>query len=260
MPESERNWPSLGESVSAPGDEQHLLWTGGWDSTFQLLRLLILDRHRVAPFYLIDARRDSLRHELRAIARIRERITREHPDTKELIQPMRFYALEDIPPDPEITEAYLLLSEDNHVGFQYEWLARFCKHNGIADMQLCIDAGESRAFRRLKDLVTEVDARSRQVYRIDPEHATKPEYVVFRFFTLPVFSLSKLDMLASAQDHGWHDIMRMTWFCHYPVGDAMPCGQCFPCISVLEEGLGWRIPLYRRIVTALPRAIRRMRR
>ena len=31
-----------------------LLWTGGWDSTFRLLQLLLLYEKKVQPYYIID--------------------------------------------------------------------------------------------------------------------------------------------------------------------------------------------------------------
>ena len=48
-----------------------LLWTGGWDSTFQLLQLLIIHRRRVTPFYLLDEERRSTGVEIRTIKRIK---------------------------------------------------------------------------------------------------------------------------------------------------------------------------------------------
>lgn len=44
-----------------------MLWTGGWDSTFQLLQLLFVQKRRVAPFYLIDEPRQSTGMELLAM-------------------------------------------------------------------------------------------------------------------------------------------------------------------------------------------------
>ena len=44
-----------------------ILWTGGWDSTFQLLRLLFLDKQPVEPYYLIDEERPSTGIELLAL-------------------------------------------------------------------------------------------------------------------------------------------------------------------------------------------------
>lgn len=51
-----------------------ILWTGGWDSTFQLLRLLFLDKQPVEPYYLIDEERPSTGIELLTMKRIRQSI------------------------------------------------------------------------------------------------------------------------------------------------------------------------------------------
>ena len=42
-----------------PKGNVNILWTGGWDSTFQLLSLLLLHGRKVTPYYLIDAERLS---------------------------------------------------------------------------------------------------------------------------------------------------------------------------------------------------------
>lgn len=245
----------MGNSLSIPATDHHLLWTGGWDSTFQLLRLLTIYRERVTPFYLIDAERSSTGLELRAMKRVKDRLSGEYPHTRELLQPTRYFGVDDIAPDPEITEAFVSTSNKTHIGAQYEWLARFCKQNALTDMQLCIDAGSSKAYHRIKPFVTQVETPSHKTHRIDPKHAMTPEYELFRFYSLPVFGLTKLDMLSIAEEQGWNGIMEMTWFCHHPRGDMKPCGRCFPCISVIEEGLGWRIPVSSRIAYALDRDI-----
>ena len=52
----------------------HLLWTGGWDSTFRLLQLLLQQRVPVVPHYLVDDTRPSAQTELRTMACIRDRL------------------------------------------------------------------------------------------------------------------------------------------------------------------------------------------
>ncbi len=245
----------MGNRLSTPAPDHHLLWTGGWDSTFQLLRLLIRDREPVTPFYLIDAERSSTGLELRAVKRIKDRLSGEYPHTRELLQPTRYFGADDIAPDREITEAFVSTCNKTHIGFQYEWLARFCKQHALTDMQLCIDAGTSKAYHRIKPFVTQVKTPSRETYRVDPKHAMTPEYQLFRFYTLPVFGLTKLDMVAIAEEQGWDGIMTMTWFCHHPRGDMKPCGRCVACASVIEEGLGWRIPVSSRVAYALDRQV-----
>jgi hypothetical protein len=48
----------------------NLLWTGGWDSTFQLLQLLFIHRRRVTPYYLVDEESPSLSIEIRTRKRV----------------------------------------------------------------------------------------------------------------------------------------------------------------------------------------------
>lgn len=245
----------MASQLSAPAPDHHLLWTGGWDSTFQLLRLLTCRREPVTPFYLIDAERASTGLELRAMKRIKHRLSGEYPLTRELLQPTRYFGVDDIAPDREITEAFVSTCNNTHIGFQYEWLARFCKQHALTDMQLCIDAGTSRAYHRIEPFVIQVETASQRTYRIDPKHAMTPEYRLFRFYTLPVFGLTKPDMVAIADEQGWNGIMAMTWFCHYPRGDMKPCGRCVACASVIEEGLGWRIPFRSRIAYVFHRQV-----
>jgi len=46
---------------SGDGPVVNLLWTGGWDSTFRLLQLILDTRATIQPVYVIDtARRSSL--------------------------------------------------------------------------------------------------------------------------------------------------------------------------------------------------------
>ena len=51
-----------------------LLWTGGWDSTYRLLYLLLVDGTAVQPIYLVEYQRKSALHEVASMARIRERL------------------------------------------------------------------------------------------------------------------------------------------------------------------------------------------
>ena len=58
-------------AVTAEPGHVRLLWTGGWDSTFQLLRLLLVQGRHVTPYYLMRDRRPSVPFELETMTRIR---------------------------------------------------------------------------------------------------------------------------------------------------------------------------------------------
>jgi len=54
-----------------------LLWTGGWDSSYRLLSLLLDLRLPVQPIYLYDDKRVSAPVEVQTMQRLRERLAEE---------------------------------------------------------------------------------------------------------------------------------------------------------------------------------------
>jgi hypothetical protein len=234
----------------------NLLWTGGWDSTFQLLQLLIIHQRPVTPFYLMyeGANRRSTGEEIRAMKRIKEHLLKEYPHTQKLLQPTQYSTVANISPDSEITKALELIRKKYQIGTQYDWLARFCKENGLADMQLCLHR-DDKARLVIEKIVRESTSGSQIVFRVDPKFEEMNEYVIFRYFSFPIFQLSKLQMSSFAKKQGWDKIMRMTWFCHKPTNKMKPCGKCGPCNYAIEEGLGLRIPLSSQTPRSLARII-----
>ena len=231
-----------------------LLWTGGWDSTFQLLRLLLLECAEVTPYYLIDEDRCSTGVELRVIKRIKNRLAELWPATRELLQPMQFFSVSDVPQSPQITAAFKGILQRRFLGTQYEWLARFCESHAIERIQLCVHR-DDKAHAAIENLVACADPRFPGEYELKPEFGGTDEHTVFRYFSLPLFDLTKTEMQAMAERNGWWEIMQMTWFCHRPTPKGQPCGLCNPCRYAIEEGLGWRIPLSRRLAGEMSREV-----
>jgi hypothetical protein len=223
----------------------HLLWTGGWDSTFQLLLLLLIHRQEVIPIYLIDAERRSTGMEIRTMKRIKDLILSEYPNTSELFKPTRFYSMADIAPDMEISDAFQAVLDKNFLGSQYEWLPRFCKEKKISDLQLCIHLDDKAHFV-IEQLVSEKTDEQQSFFYVDRKYKNLPEYTIFSYFSFPLFNLSKKGMAGIAHKQKWERIMDMTWFCHNPTRKLKPCGVCNPCLYTIEEGLGYRISIGRR--------------
>lgn len=224
----------------------NLLWTGGWDSTYQLLRLLLIQRRRVTPFYLIDADRRSTGMELRTMKRIKASLLNEHPSTSNLLLPTRHFAVGDVSPDPKITRAFQSIRRDKYIGSQYDWLARYCKQAQISNMQLCIHR-QDKAHAAIQQVVTKHNDHSEAVFRVDPSFAGTSEFTVFGYFQFPNFMISKRQMAAEIDEKDWNGVMYSTWFCHHPTAGLKPCGRCNPCRTTIEGGLGGRIPLGSRI-------------
>lgn len=220
----------------------NLLWTGGWDSTFQLLRLLLEQGRHVTPYYLVDATRPSTAVERATMQRIVDHIAAAFPEAAARLRPTRTFEVARLQPDEAMARAYRTVRRETSIGQQYEWLSRFCQQNGIDEMQLCIHR-DDKAHRAIEPFATGI----RQVdgfttYRVDPQFNDRPEYLVFGRFSFPLLEFTKLEMAAHAEQRGWTPLMAMTWFCHRPRRDLQPCGQCNPCRYTIEEGLGWRVP------------------
>ncbi|MFP4181588.1 MAG: hypothetical protein ACLFTX_03215 [Thiohalospira sp.] len=115
-----------------------LLWTGGWDSTFQLLDLLLRQGVVVTPWYVIDAERRSTGVELDTMRRIREELARRFPEARTRLRPQRFRAVEDIAPEPSLSADWQRVAGKFRIGGQYDWLARLCRQEGLEGLQLSI--------------------------------------------------------------------------------------------------------------------------
>ncbi|MDI9431298.1 MAG: 7-cyano-7-deazaguanine synthase [Planctomycetota bacterium] len=241
--------------VLSDSQNVNLLWTGGWDSTFQLLQLLLIHRRRVTPLYLIDAERRSTGVELLTMKRIKDHLWNEHPHTRELLQPTRYGAVEDVSPDSEITNAYQSIRKRKHIGSQYDWLARFCKENGLADVQIGITCCSHPGHFTIGQFLLERPDGAQTTFSMDPRFKETNEYVLFHRFSFPLTKLDKKQMAALAEERGWEKIMSMTWFCHKPTQKGKPCGKCTPCIQLIRDGLGWRIPAKSRLVSLFHRYI-----
>jgi hypothetical protein len=242
-------------AVEAPNaSPAYLLWTSGWDSTFQLLRLLLVHRRPVVPVYLVDERRPSLPVELRTMARIRERLAALHPHTRELMLPTQSAHVSDIVPDAEVTAAFARLNSRCRIGTQYEWLARFCRQQGLHDVEIGFERERYGAGGLLLDLVVEDPSPGGYpVHRLPSTLHDEDVVTIFGAYVFPLFDITKQEMAQEVDARGWRPIMLETWFCHRPVRDR-PCARCHPCLNVIEAGLGWRIPAPRRVLGALHRS------
>lgn len=126
-------------------EPERILWTGGWDSTFQLLRLVFLERRSVEPYYLINEDRASTGTELLTMKRIRQSIIEVDESAAMLIRPTKYFSVSKIPDHPEITRAYEAIKDVRFIGSQYDWLARCCKLQRITRLQLCIHEDDKAA-------------------------------------------------------------------------------------------------------------------
>ena len=226
----------------------NILWTGGWDSSFQLIKSVIHGTADIQPIYIVDENRQSTAMELLTMKRIKQALRADFPARAGSLLPVRFCAVSDLQSNQRITSAYTRMHKRTRIGVQYDWLARFCDQCGVSDLQLCIHS-DDKAHAALQDLVE--DGRERlNDYRVSEKHVGTDEYELFKYFSFPIFDMTKREMQENAQELGFSSIMNLTWFCHAPK-DGRPCGKCLPCRFTIDEGLGWRVSYFRRLHGAL---------
>ena len=228
-----------------------LFWTGGFDSTFRLLALLLDHRLPVQPSYLYDEHRASAPIEVATMARIRATLAATHPQTRDLLLPTRTEPLPAHTPDDDIQRAFDALLRDHRIGDQYAFLSRWCRQRGLRDVELSCEWGPRGTPHALEPYMT--PAASPQGLPTFRLHRDAPEDFqrVFGVFTFPLIGMTKLEEAQIATLRGWNDILGETWFCHHPTRKQRPCGFCNPCQYALEEGFGARIPPSRRALSQL---------
>lgn len=218
----------------------HLLWTGGWDSTFRLLELTLVHRVEVQPLYLVDHERRSTEIEREVMETIRVSLAQLDPDAPARIRPSRFVDRKTVPANLALSKMWAQLG----IGSQYNWLARFAEHEGLDGLELGAVKGGGNMYRLLWPYVQKTSAVAGPTYRV---HATPvhPNLALFSRFSLPILHLTKPEMKRLAKERGWMPVMEHTWFCFNPKG-GKPCGSCAPCMVAVKSGMAWRIPWHRR--------------
>ena len=225
----------------------NLFWTGGWDSTFRLIRLVFVNKKTVHPYYIIDPGRNSTSLEIKAMTNIKKALIKKRPEIEDLILPTIFKELNQIQPNQTITESYKLLTVKESIGIQYDWLARFCADEGINNMEICNETAvfdeDNRTRKLLGDDLDKFETEYGVYYKLNENAKGKDIYLIYGNFNFPVFDFTKQDMFEYGKKFGFDDVMKLTWFCHTPTKKNNPCGKCHPCEAVYREGLKWRLPL-----------------
>jgi len=202
-------------------DVNNLFWTGGWDSTFRLLQIVLDEKRKVQPYYVIRPQ-ECTGKEIDTIINIRRELGRDFPESKTLLLPVQYIDESGIQKDKAISNEHENISEQRHIASQYEKLARFCKQIGVKNMELSVLSSETFGYFRSNT-------------------------TIFQYFECPLLGLTKSEMAEIADSNGWTKYMDMTWFCRRPKKNR-PCGFCGPCTDVVIAGMGRRLPLRARVL------------
>jgi len=226
----------------------NLLWTGGWDSTYRLLVLLLIEKKNVQTYYIIDPNRKSVAYEMKAMQKIKRLLRENYPEGRELLLPTKFYELNDIEPNDNITNAFKrLLKRYPTLGTQNEWLARMTNQFKIRNLEMGLQKSTGNNFSAIKNLIKQSDSKGQTLVKITDNLKGTDEYFVFGNFSFPLFNITKSGMLKNATDWGFIEISENTWYCHQPLSNGKPCGVCVPCTAIVRDKMLFRMPMYSRI-------------
>lgn len=220
----------------------NIFWTGGWDSTFRVLQLIIVKKKSVRPHYILDPKRKSALMELSAIKAIRSAVFARYPYTRDLLGDLIVEDLNNIGKDKKLLNSFVEIAKRYNIGWQYSWLASYCIDNGIEDMEISTQKpGENHDYIIKKVELIEEFNDSFFIYKNKKDETGMDS--LFHLYRFPILEYTKLDMQAEATMHNFGDILELSWFCHAPKLNNKPCGTCTPCILVMEQGLRRRVSL-----------------
>lgn len=229
------------EGFQSRDEPVYVFWTGGYDSTFRLAQLVIVEKRVVQPVYISDNNLDNKenkntkRHnhiqEYNAMDQIKENIFKAFPFTKSLILPT--IDIKNVNIDEDI--------EDNMKKLHKQKKVRrpVCQYGGMAqvtrdldkDIEICVEnATGSMMNRTIKDqLICNKNDCNYYDKKIKKELIKKNNPLkIFRRFVFSTIHLTKKDMHNISKKHKFDFILKDTWSCWYP-RNGKPCGRCIMC-------------------------------
>ena len=225
-------------------DAVNLFWTGGWDSTFQLLHFLLVNQRPVQPYYILDDERQSTGIEIYCRSKILQSINHNYPKAFPLIYPTIYINKELIENDQTISSSWNKIYLDHHIGTQYDWLPRFCKQNCITNMQIGLFKSDKlEAPSKFYNYHMKYFAlRNENQENFITHHLMKEYHTLFRYFEGSLLQTTKQEMYQFAHHNNWLDTLNLTNFCYRPSVKIKACGICSPCTQAIDNSMGWRIP------------------
>ncbi len=209
--------------------------------------------------YYISANRISEPQERKAMVETVDYINANEAKKCELLSLIVIH-IDEYPQDQQILDAFNRLRKEEVVGIQFEWFARFAKHEGIK-LELGMErnvGGVSKAlFAKFgtiieRSLALEGGAGTIDYCELDASQSSGDLITIYGHFRfgLPLFKMSKLETLEAYKTLGYEEVVPMTWFCAQPV-NGKPCGLCHPCASVMKADMAFRLPRRAKIMYKL---------
>jgi 7-cyano-7-deazaguanine synthase len=99
-----------------------VLWTGGWDSSFRIMHLLLVQQRPVQPIYVLNVNRRGTMLELRTMERMRDGLLARLDDPSRL-KSTTVVVGRQFPPRRELSQLRESILKKARIGSQYVMLA-----------------------------------------------------------------------------------------------------------------------------------------
>ena len=207
-----------------------VFWTGGYDSTFCVLKALLVDNREVVPVYLsgnIDNKKfKKARHnkpqEFETMKKIRMMIHKQFPEKSHNLKPL--VNLEHVPLSNTVDKSMKTLYH------KYDVFTRpFNQYGSLAQASLNLGAPVDLGYHwEDSNNSTKLYKTLHKIVKNGKIKSDMQEYKIFKNLRFPIINFSKEDMLQYGNDHNFGNILHHTWSCWHPK-NGKPCGKCAMC-------------------------------
>ena len=239
--------PNMNYNVHNEKDVHYLFLTGGYDSTFRLCQLLLVEDKPVRPIYLMCGNVDDSDDWLTMVSRknVSTEITTMKDIRTELLQNNTHLANKLLPTfyvvsikkNLETTAKFKRLhkylkyfSRDIN---QYERMARFSK-----EFKFPIEVGLENCGTGLDEATKGKRVGQGSSCQLMNNLPLKyQDLEIFRDFRFPICHLTKEEMKTISLNNNFYYLLVMTFSCWYPDKDGNACGKCQMCKKRIIVGV-----------------------
>lgn len=205
-----------------------LYWTGGFDSTFRLLQLILIEKKCVNPVYMnfpeldgVYIRRKNVNFELESMKKIINEI--HNLGYGDLIMPLT--VVTKVKLSAEVLDATDKLYRAGFLRRRISQYAHMIQYS--LDKNMIIEEGAEKSEHSTSNKMVKPFLDKTGLLNLSKVKGT-PLYVI-RNMKFPIINLTKRDMLNIAKKHKFDYILQWTRSCWYPSITGSPCGTCMMC-------------------------------
>lgn len=213
-------------------------FTGGWDSTYMVLKYL-KEGYDVQPIYAIDIDRKSYSKEIETMNKIIS-IIKSTTDYSDNLYNLVCIDLSTVKSIQEKNNAYEIIKSKIYIGTQYVWLSEIAQEYGCISVGIEKPSGEySGCVEAINQFggLKKIDGE----FVIDKEKSSKVLIELMGDFVFPIIDITENEMINDIKKWEFEYIMKEIWFCHTPIKEQ-PCGLCRPCQQKMECNMEFLLP------------------